>query len=369
MEHGHPRRRADARARPPRGLRQPPAVARRLRATRAARASRTTRGHGHDAPPTHTLAIVDSLTPADLRACAGRVDAWHDAGLATPLLIAGHEFERSLDAFPLEFGAILADHTVVAGANPFDGAARRSRRPAARLRGPGAQPSAAPARRLPRDARPRRRARRADRPIGARRSRRWSTSIARLEGHAADDAASAARHVERTLGTPDSAVAEVAKLAGVHDITSADARAALRAVSRRAWNGSSTLRRRLERAVTLARSSVRRSALASRSRGAQRSRSPCRSCALALDAAAVAQPPILSRADRAGQRLRPRHRRRQRRRDGPDDPHAAGRERRRRRGRDGADHRAVRRHPRIRRQAVREPRPGHRRRRARTTAC
>ena len=75
--------------------------------------------HGHETPPTHTLAIVDSMTPADLRACASRVDAWHGAGLATPLLIAGHEFEQSLDAFPLEFGAILADHTVVAGANPF----------------------------------------------------------------------------------------------------------------------------------------------------------------------------------------------------------------------------------------------------------
>ena len=47
--------------------------------------------------------------------------AWHDAGLATPLLLAAHEFGRSLDAFPLEFGAILADHVVVAGSDPFDG--------------------------------------------------------------------------------------------------------------------------------------------------------------------------------------------------------------------------------------------------------
>src|SRR5499427_743531 len=79
-----------------------------------------TAGHGHDVAPTHTLAIVDSMTSDDLRACAARVDAWHDAGLATPLLIADHEFEQSLDAFPLEFGAILADHSVVAGANPFE---------------------------------------------------------------------------------------------------------------------------------------------------------------------------------------------------------------------------------------------------------
>jgi len=68
-----------------------------------------------------TLAIVDRVTPDDLRACADRVAAWHDAGLATPLLLAGSEFGRSLDAFPFEFGEILADHVVVSGANPFDG--------------------------------------------------------------------------------------------------------------------------------------------------------------------------------------------------------------------------------------------------------
>ena len=59
------------------------------------------------------------MTHDDLRTSAGRVAAWHDAGLATPLLLAAREFERSLDAFPLEFGAILADHVVVSGTNPF----------------------------------------------------------------------------------------------------------------------------------------------------------------------------------------------------------------------------------------------------------
>jgi hypothetical protein len=48
------------------------------------------------------------------------------------------------------------------------------------------------------------------------------TSIARLEGHATDDAASAARHVERILGTSASAVAEVTRLAVAHDLPSAD---------------------------------------------------------------------------------------------------------------------------------------------------
>jgi hypothetical protein len=68
-----------------------------------------------------TLAVVDRLTVADLEGCAARAAGWHDAGLAMPLVLAGHEFGRSLDAFPLEFGAILADHAVVSGTNPFEG--------------------------------------------------------------------------------------------------------------------------------------------------------------------------------------------------------------------------------------------------------
>ena len=71
--------------------------------------------------PTPTLAVVDGLTADDLRACAARAATWHDRELATPLLLEAGEFVRSLDAFPLEFGAILADHAVVAGANPFEG--------------------------------------------------------------------------------------------------------------------------------------------------------------------------------------------------------------------------------------------------------
>ena len=69
----------------------------------------------------HTLAVVDTLTSDDLRACARRAAAWHDGKLATPLLLASHEFASALDAFPLEFGTILSDHTVVSGTNPFVG--------------------------------------------------------------------------------------------------------------------------------------------------------------------------------------------------------------------------------------------------------
>lgn len=68
-----------------------------------------------------TLAVVDGLSADDLYACVGRVAEWDDAGLDTPLFVAAHEFGRSLDAFPFEFGAILADHVVIAGSDPFAG--------------------------------------------------------------------------------------------------------------------------------------------------------------------------------------------------------------------------------------------------------
>jgi hypothetical protein len=73
--------------------------------------------------PVPTLAVVASLTPDDLRACAARIEIWHRFGLGTPLLLAADDFGRSLDAFPYEFGAILADHEVVSGPNPFGGLA------------------------------------------------------------------------------------------------------------------------------------------------------------------------------------------------------------------------------------------------------
>ena len=68
-----------------------------------------------------TLAVVDGLSADDLRASVGRVAAWDDAGLGTPLLVAAQEFERSLDAFPFEFGGILADYVLVSGSDPFAG--------------------------------------------------------------------------------------------------------------------------------------------------------------------------------------------------------------------------------------------------------
>jgi hypothetical protein len=74
-----------------------------------------------DGAPTPTLAVVNGLTAEDLRATASRIAGWHEAGLDTPLLVAEQEFGRSLDAFPFEFGGILANHALVSGVDPFIG--------------------------------------------------------------------------------------------------------------------------------------------------------------------------------------------------------------------------------------------------------
>ena len=76
---------------------------------------------GSTSGPLHTLALVERLDLADLEACARRHRAWAREGLATPLLLDREEFARSLDVFPMEFGAILAHHQVVFGTDPFEG--------------------------------------------------------------------------------------------------------------------------------------------------------------------------------------------------------------------------------------------------------
>jgi hypothetical protein len=179
-------------------------------------------GLGHEDPPVQTMAVVETLTGDDLRACAGRVPAWHDAGLATPLVLAAHEFGRSLDAFPLEFGAIIADHTLVAGRNPFDGLAvdaadlRRAVEVQARshllhlregyleTRGRADALSVLIVESAP--------------AFGA-----LVSSLARLDGQASHDQAAAARHAERLLGVPAGAIVAIVKLVGVKEISSQDA--------------------------------------------------------------------------------------------------------------------------------------------------
>src|SRR5476651_2342156 len=179
--------------------------------------------HGHGAAaPTRTLAIVESLTPDDLRGCAGRVQAWHDAGLATPLLFVAHEFEQSLDAFPLEFGAILADHTIVSGVNPFASLTvdpadvRRACEVQARSHLLHLREGFLETRG------------RADALAvlivqSAAAFAGLISSIARLEGRDAGEPGAEGRHVERELTLAAGSVTEVTALVGVHEIPSADA--------------------------------------------------------------------------------------------------------------------------------------------------
>ena len=179
-------------------------------------------GHAHDTPLAHTLVVVDQLTTDDLRACAGRVGSWHDAGLDTPLILAEHEFGRSLDAFPFEFGDILSDHVVVSGSNPFEGLSvdpadlRRACEVQARghllhlregymeTRGRADALAVMIVRSAP-----------AFTAI--------VTSVARLKGKAPKDAGAAARLVDLALDLPATTSSDVVALVGVREISSADA--------------------------------------------------------------------------------------------------------------------------------------------------
>ena len=70
-----------------------------------------------------SVAFGSSVLADDLDALGPLVGAWHHDGLATPLVMTPDEFGRSLDAFPLEYQAILDRHTVIAGTAPFAAAA------------------------------------------------------------------------------------------------------------------------------------------------------------------------------------------------------------------------------------------------------
>lgn len=70
---------------------------------------------------TSSVAFVDPLLAADLTAFGALVETWHADGLDTPLLLTPDEFSRSLDAFPLEYQAIVDRHVVIAGRPPLAG--------------------------------------------------------------------------------------------------------------------------------------------------------------------------------------------------------------------------------------------------------
>lgn len=189
------------------------------------------KSHGHSADDhahhssreaLRTMAIVETLTEQDLRACASRVSAWHDGGLATPIILPTRELERSVDAFPLEFATISADHVLVYGANPFEKATverddvRRACEVQARshllhLREgfveAGGNGDALAV--LIADS---------AKPLAA-----LLTNVARLEGRGQLDPVAAGRHAERILALSGGVITDVVALTRVHEIPAAEA--------------------------------------------------------------------------------------------------------------------------------------------------
>jgi len=76
-------------------------------------------GRDSDDDVVRTLALVEQLTFDDLSRAAPLTSDWQRRGLAVPLLLSTHEFNRTLDVFPLEYGSIIADHVVIVGSPPF----------------------------------------------------------------------------------------------------------------------------------------------------------------------------------------------------------------------------------------------------------
>jgi len=176
-------------------------------------------GHGHAGAPVRTMAVVNALNAADLRACASLTASWHERGLATPLVVATHEFERSLDAFPLEFGAILADHELVAGANPFDGLTVDSAdvRRACEVQ---ARSHLLHLREGFLETRGRADALAVLIVESAASFAALIRSLARLETAASEETATAARHAERALAVAPGSIADIVALVGVSEISS-----------------------------------------------------------------------------------------------------------------------------------------------------
>ena len=69
--------------------------------------------------PHRSVVFAKSVSAADLDALAPLVEIWHRDGVRTPLVMTRAEFHRSLDAFPLEYQAIVNRHLLIAGADPF----------------------------------------------------------------------------------------------------------------------------------------------------------------------------------------------------------------------------------------------------------
>jgi hypothetical protein len=71
--------------------------------------------------PTRAAAFASAIHADDLEALSAISGRWEQDGLETPLLITPEEFRRSLDAFPVEYQAMLDRHELIAGVSPFTG--------------------------------------------------------------------------------------------------------------------------------------------------------------------------------------------------------------------------------------------------------
>src|SRR6185436_6255994 len=71
----------------------------------------------------HSCVLIRDLGFRDLAACLPFTENWHHRGVAVPLMLSPDELTRTVDAFPLEYAAIIADYTVVRGSDPFAGLA------------------------------------------------------------------------------------------------------------------------------------------------------------------------------------------------------------------------------------------------------
>lgn len=69
----------------------------------------------------HSCAIVEGLSFQDLVKCLPFTGRWHQRRTAVPLMLSDDELARTIDIFPLEYAAIIADHAVVRGGDPFAG--------------------------------------------------------------------------------------------------------------------------------------------------------------------------------------------------------------------------------------------------------
>ena len=77
-------------------------------------------GSNNEDLPLRTLVLVQQVAFDDLARTAPLTSTWQRRGLAVPLILSRHEFDRTLDVFPLEYGSIIADHVVILGPPPFE---------------------------------------------------------------------------------------------------------------------------------------------------------------------------------------------------------------------------------------------------------